>query len=165
MILLSSFKTTDFDAVPEGCLEKLDMDIWNLSVECKEIGPEEKPESETFHLFDVCLGAHPGGGDYRTYVLEKIDSQHWKLWLKIFVDEWDEDNAEDEELGAWLFGLQASCESSSDAEPSDIAKSLIARTWIEEQRIYDTEFSDLSLEHAGLLSSLDQLKPRPNETL
>jgi len=141
------------------------MDIWNLSVKCLEISSEVKPESETFHLFDVCLGAHPGGGDYRTYVLEKIDNEHWKLWLKIFVDEWEGNDAEDEELGAWLYGLQASCASSPDVEPSDIAKSLIAKTWIEEQRIYGTEFSDLYLEHAGLLSSLEHLTPNPNETL
>ena len=134
------------------------MVISNLSVECSEIEPDLKPAGETHHIFDVSLGAHPGGGDYRTYVLEKIDNRHWKLWVKIFVDEWEPSEIDDEH-GAWLFGQQASCETNSDDDLTHIAKFLVAQTWAEEPNLYGTDFSDLTLEHAGLLSSLDGLKP------
>ena len=129
-------------------------EVNSLSVVCSDVGPDEKPVGETFHVFDICLGAHPAGGDYRTYLLERVGSC-WKLWLKVFEDECFEaysDGNDPDEGGVWLYGVQAVCDVSGDALPEEVAKVLIKASWTEEARIYDTDFSNLKVIEAGLLN-------------
>lgn len=119
-----------------------------------EVAPDTVPKGAVVDLIEVCFGAHPGGGDYRTYVLEKsLAKKVWKLWLKVYVEEWQGD--ENDEPGDWLYGLQAIAKCSEQESEHQIARHLLTACWIEELKLYGTSFENVEIEKTGILDASD----------
>ena len=126
------------------------------------------PKEDTIKIANVCFGAGPGGGDYRNYLLERINDLEWVLWVSI-TDEWSEKVCLDEENDVYaepkpLYALQATAKT-KDLVPAEIvATEILKATWIKErQQGYNTNFDSFTVDDPGLLSK-EQLKIIINAT-
>ena len=157
------------EMIDSGDCLKLDV----LLLECE---PSKFPRGDTIHVADVCLGAGPGGGDYRRYELETSDSNDsWTLWWSISdeftpaYEEWCtkleeyEDSDGDEPIQPRLYSLQARAATKPDkpdTTPKKVAYEILRACWALEPGKWDTDLSLLSVDQGGILSKQELLEIR-----
>ena len=125
------------------------------------------PEEDTIKIANVCFGAGPGGGDYRNYLLERINDLEWALWVSL-PDLWSEEVCLDEENGEYaepkpLYALQATAKTKDLVHADIVATEILKATWIKERKRGDTNFDSFTVDSPGLLSK-EQLKIIINAT-
>ena len=140
----------------------MDISIFkNIDVLLLEFDNSTSPQDQITHIADVCFGAGPGGGDYRSYELEFNDEQtEWTLWISA-PNEWEEVDRGDEEDSdevLLMYSLQARAETERGADSYKVACEMLKTTWIQEPEVWDTDLSLLTIDREGLLSKTKLLE-------
>lgn len=110
------------------------MSLLNIEVYCTDLDPTLKPESETELICSVCLGASPGGGDYRDYVHEfNSNFTEFTLWLSVHDDWSDEvcDEVTGEAVDNYIYSLEARGVSNTAVTLKQAAEILMEAAWME----------------------------------
>lgn len=129
----------------------------DVDVALRELDHESRPVGACQHIGDVCFGAGPGGGDYRTYLLERDDGANcFNLWIRA-LDEWSDAEYKEEgntQATPFLYAYQASMDIVDDLPPEAAAARLIEATWKYEvgTGAWGTNFDHFSVDSGGLLS-------------
>ena len=119
-----------------------------------------KPEGKTFYIATLCFGAHPGGGDYRRYILEELggDRLSWYLWGE-GEDELADAVLVNEEEEEWekplIYGLQAFVHLEKPVTPTEAAAELLRACWALEWAEYGPPYDFFVHDDSGILTSED----------
>lgn len=127
-------------------MEPVPLDIQSyIGSDIAQMGGGEKPPKSVLVVAKVDMGSGPGGGAYRTYLLQRDRwRKRWTLWEK----------GSDYDTGKPLYCRVAYGESTSAAKPEHAARLLLERVWLDEIREGFLPGS-IAVEETGLLSRDD----------